>query len=132
MPLLMAFGAAILSEDLAQQGRVQEPPRARRVDAATADPLGRADGANTAGVIAYILKRRIHPQHGFRACLGILRLSAAGSRVPACAGTGCMQLQKPRIDPAPRAAAPAAGPAKPAAAARRAHQPAWLGLLPLT
>ena len=27
-----------------------------------------------AGVIAYILERRIHPQHGFRACLGILRL----------------------------------------------------------
>lgn len=39
----------------------QEPPRARRMD--------------TAGVIAYILERRIHPQHGFRACLGILRLS---------------------------------------------------------
>jgi transposase len=32
-------------------------------------------GPNTAGVIAYILERRIHPQHGFRACLGILRLS---------------------------------------------------------
>jgi transposase len=31
-------------------------------------------GPNTAGVIAYILERRIHPQHGFRACLGILRL----------------------------------------------------------
>ncbi|EPN14107.1 putative transposase subunit, partial [Pseudomonas syringae pv. actinidiae ICMP 19100] len=26
-------------------------------------------------IIAYILERRIHPQHGFRACLGILRLS---------------------------------------------------------
>ncbi|KPY50179.1 ISPsy14, transposase [Pseudomonas savastanoi pv. retacarpa] len=32
-------------------------------------------GPNTAGVITYILERRIHPQHGFRACLGILRLS---------------------------------------------------------
>ncbi|WP_025127166.1 IS21 family transposase [Pseudomonas sp. PH1b] len=32
-------------------------------------------GPNTAGVIAYILERRIHPQHGFRVCLGILRLS---------------------------------------------------------
>ncbi|WP_372867553.1 IS21 family transposase [Pseudomonas sp.] len=32
-------------------------------------------GPNTAGVIAHILERRIHPQHGFRACLGILRLS---------------------------------------------------------
>jgi DNA replication protein DnaC len=31
-------------------------------------------GPNTAGVIVYILERRIHPQHGFRACLGILRL----------------------------------------------------------
>ncbi|KPC34698.1 Integrase [Pseudomonas syringae pv. cilantro] len=31
-------------------------------------------GPNTAGVIAHILERRIHPQHGFRACLGILRL----------------------------------------------------------
>ncbi len=31
-------------------------------------------GSNTAGVIAHILERRIHPQHGFRACLGILRL----------------------------------------------------------
>lgn len=32
-------------------------------------------GPHTAGVIAYILENRVHPQHGFRACLGILRLS---------------------------------------------------------
>ena len=31
-------------------------------------------GPNTAGFIAHMLERRIHPQHGFRACLGILRL----------------------------------------------------------
>ncbi|MBD8790992.1 IS21 family transposase [Pseudomonas syringae] len=31
-------------------------------------------GPNTAGVIAHILERRIHPQHGFRPCLDILRL----------------------------------------------------------
>lgn len=31
-------------------------------------------GPNTAGVIAYILERRVHPQHGFRACPDFLRL----------------------------------------------------------
>lgn len=31
-------------------------------------------GPNTAGVIGHILERRVHPQHGYRACLGILRL----------------------------------------------------------
>ena len=31
-------------------------------------------GPNTAGVIQDILERRVHPQHGYRACLGILRL----------------------------------------------------------
>jgi transposase len=31
-------------------------------------------GPNTAGVIQHILERRVHPQHGYRACLGILRL----------------------------------------------------------
>ena len=31
-------------------------------------------GPNTAGVIRHILERRIHPQQGYRACLGILRL----------------------------------------------------------
>lgn len=31
-------------------------------------------GPNTVGVITHILERRIHPQQGFRACLGILRL----------------------------------------------------------
>lgn len=88
-------------------------------------------GPNTAGVIAYILERRIHPQHGFRACLGILRLSKqhGEERLEAACQR---ELQKPRIDPAPRAGTTATGPAKPAAAARRAHQPAWPRLLPLT
>lgn len=31
-------------------------------------------GPATAGVIDHILRTRAHPQHGFRACLGILRL----------------------------------------------------------
>jgi hypothetical protein len=57
---------------------------------------------------------------------------AAGSPVPACAGTGRMQLQKPRVDLAPRVGTATAGPAEPAAAARRAHQPARPRLLPLT
>ncbi|SEL11032.1 IstB-like ATP binding protein [Pseudomonas agarici] len=32
-------------------------------------------GSSAAGVIAYILARRIYPRHGFRACLDIQRLS---------------------------------------------------------
>jgi uncharacterized protein YwbE len=31
-------------------------------------------GPNTAGVIRHILEQRIHPPHGYRACLVILRL----------------------------------------------------------
>ncbi len=31
-------------------------------------------GPGTAGVVRHILERRVHPQHGFRACLGIMRL----------------------------------------------------------
>ena len=31
-------------------------------------------GPHTTGVIRHILERRIHPTHGYRACLGILRL----------------------------------------------------------
>jgi transposase len=38
-------------------------------------------GPNTAGVIGHILERRVHPQHGYRACLGILRLSKAHGEV---------------------------------------------------
>lgn len=45
------------------------------MDAAASDPWAEQTGPNTAGVIAHILERRIHPQHGFRACLGTLRLS---------------------------------------------------------
>ena len=32
-------------------------------------------GPATAGLVQHILERRAHPQHGFRACLGILRLA---------------------------------------------------------
>ena len=34
-------------------------------------------GPHTAGVIQHILERRSHPSHGYRACLGILRLGKA-------------------------------------------------------
>jgi hypothetical protein len=35
---------------------------------------GERIGPATAGVLQTVLERRAHPQHGFRACLGILRL----------------------------------------------------------
>ena len=38
-------------------------------------------GPNTAGVISHILERRIHPQQGYRACLGILRLGKTHGEV---------------------------------------------------
>lgn len=38
-------------------------------------------GPNTAGVIRHILERRIHPQQGYRACLGILRLGKTHGEV---------------------------------------------------
>ncbi len=44
----------------------------------------------------------------------------------------CVQLQKPGIDPAPRLGTAAAGPAKPAVAARGVHQSARPRSLPLT
>ena len=37
-------------------------------------------GPGTAGVVRHILERRVHPQHGFRACLGILRLGKTHGR----------------------------------------------------
>jgi hypothetical protein len=44
------------------------------VDAARLTRWAEQTGTKTAGVIAYIFGRRIHPQHGYRACLGILCL----------------------------------------------------------
>lgn len=95
-------------------------------------------GPNTAGVIAYILERRIHPQHGFRACLGILRLSkqhgearleAACQRALALGACSYKSLESilrqglERLPLAQQNLPPAA---------RRTHQPARPRLLPLT
>ncbi len=95
-------------------------------------------GPNTAGVI------RLHPRtaHPSAARLPGLpghpapgqdpRRSAAGAACqPSRHRPGRVQLQKPRIDPAPRAGKAAAGPAEPAPAAGRPRQPARPRLLPL-
>ena len=49
-------------------------PGARGVDAVAADPLGREDGTGHGRVVAGILKSRPHPEQGYRACLGLMRL----------------------------------------------------------
>ena len=78
------------------RAHAQEPPGASGVDAVTADPLGRNGGEATAEVIRTILESKPHPEMGYRACLGILRLAqdllqgAARSRQPARAAAACL------------------------------------------
>lgn len=81
------------------RAHAQKPPRARRMDAATADPLGRANRAQ------HRWRHHLHPRTPNPPTARLPRLprhpapeqtarrSAAGSRVPACAGTGRMQFK---------------------------------------
>ena len=51
-----------------------EPSALRRLDHRAHPPGGRAIGPATAALCELILERRPHPEQGFRACLGIVRL----------------------------------------------------------
>nr|ASU52066.1 IS1491 transposase istB [Pseudomonas putida]UVN18697.1 IS1491 transposase istB [Pseudomonas aeruginosa] len=132
-PALNAQGPA----QHAGRAHAQEPSRACRVDATTADPLGRADRAEH--------RRRdpAHPRTAHPSAAGLPglpghpapgqnpRRSAPGVGLPSRHQPRHVQLQEPRIDPAPGAGEPAAGPAAPAPAAGRPRQPARPRLLPL-
>lgn len=45
------------------------------MDAATPDSLGRDIGAAAAVVVTRLLEEHKHPEHGYRACLGLLSLA---------------------------------------------------------
>ena len=44
------------------------------MDAVAADPLAEQAGPATGQLVAQIIERRPHPEQGYRACLGIMRL----------------------------------------------------------
>jgi transposase len=58
----------------AQRAHAELAPGARGVDAVSARALGREDRAACGRLVAGILKSRPHPEQGYRACLGLMRL----------------------------------------------------------
>ena len=99
-------------------------PGARRVDALAADPLGRArPGPATGRLVAEILRSRPHPEQGYRACLGIMRLGRryGAERLEAA----CRARRAPALLQLPHGQEhPRLGPGPPALRRPRARPPA--------
>jgi hypothetical protein len=99
------------------------------MDALAADRLGETTGPATAALVAAILATKPpHPEQGYRACLGIMRLGQGGRcRAPEAACASALHLGAPsyrtvqnilasgadRVPPEPPTPAPALLPAHP-------------------